>query len=283
VVSKVANADQLRSWDGDDGDHWTENVDHYEAAVRPHYERMREAAAIGPAERALDIGCGCGESTIDAGRSASRGSALGVDLSSRMLVYARERARAIGITNATFEQADAQVHPFDAGVYDIAISRTGGMFFADPVEAYANIGRSLRPGGRLVLLAWQGIERNEWIREIQGALAAGRDMQPPPPNAPGPFSLSDPPTVRRILEAAGFTDVQLEAVNKPFQFGTDADDAFRFMSGSGIAHGMLDNADEATRTKAFNNLRATFAAHDTGQGVVYDSNAWIITARKPLN
>jgi SAM-dependent methyltransferase len=281
MLEMVANADQARSWDGDDGDHWTEYVSHYEAAVQPHYQRMRAVAAIVPRERVLDIGAGCGESTIDAASAASEGSAHGVDLSSRMLEFARERARAAGVQNVTFEQADAQVRQFEAGAYDAAISRTGGMFFGDPVAAYTNIGRALRHGGRLVLMTWQGVEQNEWLREIQIALAAGRQMPPPPADAPGPLSLSDPARVRAILERAGFADIGLEPVAAPFRLGADADDAFNFMSTSGIAHGMLDGADEATRHRAFDGLRATFRAHDTANGVLYQSGAWIITALKP--
>ena len=281
MLKNVANTDQARSWDGGDGDHWTKYASHYEAAVQPHYQRMRDAAAIGRTDRVLDIGCGCGETTLDAARAASDGSAHGVDLSSRMLEYARERARNAGVTNATFEQADAQVHEFSAGAYDIVISRTGGMFFADPIEAYINLARALRSGGRIVLLTWQGIERNEWLREIQSALAADRQMPPPPPNAPGPLSLSDPKTVRDILESAGFIDVGLDPVNERFMFGANADDAYEFMSGGGIVHGMLEGADDALRARALAALRATLTAHDTGNGVLYDSGAWAITARKP--
>ena len=278
VLQDIANAEQARSWDGDDGDHWTENAAQYEAAVAAPYARMREALAIKPADRVLDIGCGTGETTIDAARAAREGSALGVDLSSRMLAYARERARNAGVVNATFEQADAQVHPFEAGVFDLAMSRTGGMFFADPVAAYRNIGRALRPSGRLVLLTWQGIERNEWIREVQTAFAAGRDMQGPPPSGPGPFSLSEPDVVRSVLERAGFRDVELTPVEEPFSFGRNADEAYAFMSTSGLARGMLGEADDATRARALRDLRATFEAHDTGNGVIYRSAAWIISA-----
>jgi SAM-dependent methyltransferase len=281
MLEMVANVDQAQTWDGDDGDHWTEWVSHYEAAVQPHYQRMRTAAAVAPAERVLDIGAGCGKSTIDAARAASDGSAHGVDLSSRMLEFARLRAQAAGVRNVTFEQADAQVRPFDANAYDVAISRTGGMFFGDPVAAYANIGRALRPRGRLVLLTWQGVEQNEWLREIQTALAAGRQMPPPPSDEPGPLSLSDPARVHAVLEDAGFVGVSLDPVSAPFRLGANADDAFEFMSTSGIAHGMLRGADEATRQRALDGLRATFDAHDTGHGVLYQSGAWIITALKP--
>ena len=132
-----------------------------------------------------------------------------------MLGYARRQAVEEGVTNASFEQADAQIHPFPAESFDVAISRTGAMFFGDLIAAFANIGRALVPGGRLVLVAWQPLATNEWIREISGALACGRDLPAPPPDAPGPFSLSDPDQVRSILMAAGFTGFEPSSDSAP--------------------------------------------------------------------
>jgi SAM-dependent methyltransferase len=110
----------------------------------------------------LDIGCGTGQATRDAARAAEPGHALGVDLSARMIELARRLAASQDIGNVSFEQADAQIYPFPAGSFDVAISRTGTMFFGDPAAAFANIGRALRPGGRLVMLVWQGPGPNEW-------------------------------------------------------------------------------------------------------------------------
>jgi hypothetical protein len=153
------------------------------------------------------------------------------------------------------------------------------MFFGDPVVAFANIGRALVPGGRLVLVAWQPLAANEWIREIAGALAAGRDRPAPPPNAPGPFSLADPERVRTVLSSAGFTGVELEAVEAGMWFGTDAADAQRFILG--LVGWMLEGLDEAGRRRALDDLQATVDAHATRDGVVFDSAAWVIRAVRP--
>ena len=136
------------------------------------------------------------------------------------------------IGNVSFEQADAQIHPFPAGSFDVAISRTGTMFFGDPAAAFTNIGRALRPGGRLVMLAWQGPGPNEWVRELSGALAAGRDLPAPPADAPGPFSLADSGRTRTLLASAGFSDIRLDALNGPMWFGSDPDDAHASCSAS---------------------------------------------------
>src|SRR5206468_5554978 len=124
------------------------------------------------------------------------------------------------LTNVLFEQVDAQIHSFDARAFDVAISRTAAMFFGDHVAAFTNIGRALRPGGRLVLVTWQPLSGNEWIREISGALAAGRDLPAPPPDA-GPFALADPARVRALLTSAGFADVELEGASAAMWFGND--------------------------------------------------------------
>src|SRR5664279_864835 len=208
VPVDASNIEQLRAWDGDEGEYWAENAEHFDRSVAAYHERLLEAAAIREGERVLDVGCGTGQTTRDAARAASAGAAFGVDLSSRMLDHARRRAAEELVTNVTFAQADAQIHPFEPGAYDVAISRTAAMFFCDPIAAFTNIGRALRSGGRLVLVTWQPLPGNEWIREISRALAAGRNLPAPQPDV-GPFSLSDPGRVCALLTTAGYTDICL--------------------------------------------------------------------------
>ena len=274
-----SNADQLREWDGEGGAFWAANAERFDASIAVHHGPLMQAAAIRRTDRVLDVGCGAGRVTRDAARAAASGSALGVDLSSKMLEVARQLAAAEGIANAYFEQADAQIHPFAAGTFDVAMSRHGVMFFGDPVAAFANIGRALRPGGRLALLTWQTVGANEWIREIATALAAGRQLPTPPPTAPGPFALADPDRVRAILTDAGFAGVRLEPHPGPMYWGSTAADAERFVLG--VAGWMMQGLDDAGRAKAIGDLRASLAAHETADGVLYDSATWIITARRP--
>ena len=276
-----ANADALRAWDGADGAYWAEHEVTFDVSVARYQRRFFDAAAIATGDRVLDIGCGNGETTRDAARlAAPEGSALGVDLSSRMIEQARRRAVEQGIGNARFEQADAQIYPFERQVYDVAISRTGAMFFGDPVAAFTNVARALRPGGRLALLVWQTLPQNEWVSEFRQALAAGRSLPTPPPDAPGPFSFADPDRVRTILSAAGFTDVTFEGANELMYFGDDADDAYHFVRGLGFTEFMLRDLDDDARTRALAALRGTIAAHETGDGVLYPSATWIIGARR---
>jgi SAM-dependent methyltransferase len=274
----ASNATQLDNWDGDAGAFWAAHADRFDEGVAAYRDRFLGAAAIDETATVLDVGCGSGRTTLDAARCATAGSVLGVDLSSRMLDLARGRAAREQVANATFQQADAQVHPFPDGAFDVVVSRHGAMFFGDPIAAFTNLARALRPGGRLVLLTWQPFERNEWLSAFFTALAAGREVPVPPSDAPSPFALSDPDRVRSLLSAAGFSDVHLEGLNAPMYFGSDPDDAFRFVSGQHA--GMVRELDPHTKALAFDELRASLAGHHTERGVFYDSAAWLIEARQ---
>ena len=274
----IENVEMAKAWE-EEGVGWTRDADRYDAAGARHWKRFLDAGLITTTDRVLDVGCGTGQSSRDAARLASSGSVHGVDLSTQMVDDARRRSADEGLTNVTFEFADAQVHPFDEGAYDVAISRYGAMFFADAPAAFANIGRALKPGGRLGLLVWQELAENKWLQAYRGALAAGRDLPAPPNGAPGPFALADPDGVRTLLTDAGFTDVAFESVEEPMYFGVDADDAWAFVSGQGVVRGLTQDLDEATKAEALAALKQVLADHATDDGVLLDAASWIITAR----
>lgn len=276
---EIANTEMAAAWNGTDGDHWAENDDTYNAQIRRHKAHLLEAAAINPDDTVLDIGCGAGETTRNAARLATTGSALGIDLSRRQLARARDRAREEGVANVTFEEADAQVHPFPAASRSLAMSSFGVMFFADPVAAFTNIGRTLTPGGRLAMIVWRPFDENEWISEFRHALAAGRDLPSPAPNAPGMAGLADPDHVRAVLGAAGFGAIDLAPFDEPVELGDDPRAALHFVLGTGFAQAFLADVDDDTRQRAIDNLRATIAAHDTGRGIMFGSAGWLINAR----
>jgi ubiquinone/menaquinone biosynthesis C-methylase UbiE len=174
-----SNVEQLRSWDRDGGEYWASHAEYFDRGVAGYHRHFLDAAAIEASEQVLDIGCGTGQTTRDAARRASSGTALGVDLSARMIEVARREAEREAIANARFVQADVQIHPFTDHAFDVAISRHGSMFFGQPVAAFSNIARAIRPGGRLVLLTWQPLLRNEWFVAFTTALAARRDLPSP--------------------------------------------------------------------------------------------------------
>jgi SAM-dependent methyltransferase len=247
----------------------------YDAELRRHNEALRRACAIQVDEHVLDIGCGAGQTTRQAARAARAGTALGVDVSAAAIERARGLARVEGLHNVTFEHADAQVHRFPHEGFDLAISRFGTMFFDDPGAAFANIGQALRPGGRLVMMVWQAHDRNEWDVAIGGALG---DPSAVASGGPNPFSLADPPTVRRILETAGFADVTFADVREPVYYGPDVATALDWIRGFTCTSETLKRLDPVAATRAIQRLRETLAAHTTADGVRFDSRAWIVTA-----
>ena len=275
----TTNAEQIALWNGPGGERRARQPHLIDAQVRLHNERLRAAAAITATDQVLDVGCGTGQTTRQAARAAARGTALGVDLSEIMLAVARRLSAEDGLGNVAFERADAQVHPFGPGRFDIAISRFGVMFFDDLVAAFGNIGRALRPGGRLVLLTWQAREQNEWALLFRHALTGRPEM--PRLGATGhPFTLADPATVKEILGAAGFTGVSLTGVHQPVFYGPDADVACDLVRSLPASDEILAGMDGAAQARALGRLRGALAAHQTSEGVTLDARTWIITARR---
>ena len=275
------NLGQAAAWDGEEGDEWTENADRYDAASRSYDPHLIAGACLTGTDRILDVGCGTGISTRDAARAAVAGTVTGVDLSARMIAEARRRSTAEGLANARFTVGDAQVYPFGHAAFDVVISRFGAMFFGDPVAGFTNLARALRGGGRLALLSWQELARNDWVLALRETLAAGRSLPEPPPGTPGPFGLADPDGIRRVLTAAGFTDVELAEIREPMYLGADGDDAFSFVTGLGLARVLLGGLDNTTRQGALEALHDLLSAHATANGVLLDAAGWLVTAHRP--
>lgn len=265
------NRAQEDAWNGSEGDYWAAHAERFDRAISRYMSAFDTAADVQADSRVLDIGCGTGQTTRHAARAAPQGSALGVDLSSSMVEVARLLAEREGLTNVVFERADAQVHPF-GGTFDLAISRTGAMFFDDPAAAFSNIRRAIRPGGRLTLLTWQRAKRNPWFATFVRALTGSE----PPELGPAPFSLSQPDHVRTLLESAGFDNVEIDLLEEPMHYGADAADAHQFVIG--LLGWMLDGRSENERQRASHNLRTALAEHEGADGVEIASAALLIAA-----
>src|SRR5690348_8282574 len=272
-----ANQAQFEIWDGRDGAYWAANAERFERSLAEYDDALFAAAAIKPADRVLDVGCGTGGTSRMAAAKAPAGTVLGVDLSSAMLAVARRRAAAEGLANVTFTQADAQVHPFAVAAFDVALSRTTAMFFGDPQAAFANIGRALVPGGRLVLLVWQGLDQQEWLLEVRAALAVGRDLPVPPAGVPGPFAFADPDRIRAVLREAGYAAVTVDSLHRPIDFGPEPG-AYEWITGQ--TGWMLDGLDDERRAQGSQRLRSAVDAHRTAQGVRFGSATWLVTGTR---
>lgn len=278
--SDGVNVAQTAFWDGDSGRFWAEHADRFDAMLAPYTGALLDAAEIGIDDRVLDVGCGFGPTTLQAARRATGGSVLGVDLSGPMLADARRRAAAEGLANVEFRQADAQTHPFPDDAYDVVLSRFGVMFFDDPQAAFANLRRALRPGGRLALVCWQSLARNENRQVERDAFAAHLSLPPPRTSGPGALSLADPDHVRSLLCGSGFEQVALDDVRRPLYFGRDADDAASFMCAVPTTQEQLDDAGSEIAERIVSDLRGALGARESSDGVLLGSAAWVVSARR---
>ena len=254
-----------------------------EAGFAPFGKAMFDAARLQPGERVLDVGCGFGTTTIEAADCvAPSGRVLGVDISAAMLEPARQPVAAAGTGNIELLEADAQVHPFEAGAFDVVISRFGLMFFEDPDVAFANLARALRPGGRLVFVCWPDPMKSEWVAVALGVAVAqvGRPPDLGPPGAPGTFAFADGDRLTRLLDGAGFRDVGLEAVIRPLCIGRDVDDAAGYIMSMPESHQLFAGEPDGVVAAALDALRAAFAPYAGPHGVVMNGTAWLASARR---
>lgn len=253
-------------------------LDFYDAELRAHHEHLRAAYRIERGDEVLDIGCGTGLTTREAGRATAPGRVVGVDVSERMLARARALTAAEPFENVSYVLGDAQHYDFDPERFDVALSRFGMMFFSEPVAAFTNIASALRPGARLVALVWQPRERNEWALAIAAAFGTTPDLPPPTADA---FSLGDAAATTEMLERAGFEAVRLKDVDEPVFYGQDIEAALDTVCAFGGPKSALAAMSRGDALRAIARMRETLKAHyDDDQGVVFASRSWLITCRR---
>ena len=280
-MTRRPNLEQFEAWNGESGARWVANADTRDAVLAPIASALNHTAGFTAGEQVLDIGCGCGATTLAAARAVGpTGVAHGVDLSEPMLQIARQRAAAAGSTNVSFEQADAQAAGL-GGPYDVAISRFGTMFFADPVAAFTNIAAHLVPGGRLCVATWQPLAANEWL-VVPGValLEFGTMPDGGAPGAPGMFAQAEPTRVTTTLAGAGFVQVDVVPRTVALTFGT-VDDAVSYLGDSGPGRAVLETIPADRHEDALAAVRRSLLPHHRpGVGVVLDAGVWLVTATK---
>lgn len=274
----IVNTHHAEAWNGWEGDLWAQNPDRYDRMMGGVNDSLLAAAAIGSSERALDVGCGTGQTTLLAARRAANGRVTGIDLSAAMLARARAAAAAQGLTHVEFIQGDAQVHPLPSGGYDVAISRSGVSLFADTVAAFANLARALRPGGRL---AFTGPGPPNPGSDFARATAAVRPLLlQPSPTQQGMGSLTDPGRIRAVLAAAGFVEVTTTPVDCVVLLGRDAADAAEFLFATGPFRYNLDGVDGEVVARVRADVERALRAHVTQEGVRLHRVDWLVTATR---
>jgi SAM-dependent methyltransferase len=258
------------------------DADRLEAINGPFGAAMLDTARLRPGERVVDVGCGTGTTTIEAARRVvPGGSAVGVDISAPLIDAARTRAGDAGVEAVEFVEADAQRLPFPEGGFDAVVSRFGIMFFDDPDAAFANLGRAVRPGGRLVVVCPNDPLQTEWVA-IAFAAAAPHVGLPDlgPFGSPGPFAFADGDRLRGALQAGGFIDITLEAITRPVRIGDDVDDVTAFITSLPEARQVFDGKPGDKVAAAVEALRDGFAPHARPDGVVVNQTAWLAAARR---
>jgi SAM-dependent methyltransferase len=210
-MSETPNAAQQEYWNTVAGPRWVGFGGAVESRVREANDLLLARAAPQPGESVLEIGCGTGATTVPlAAAVGERGHVLGVDIAEPMLAVARRRVAESGLANISLLLADAQVHRFEPGRFDLIISRFGVMFFADPAAAFRNLCAAARPGGRLCFACWAPLAENpQWLVAYDIALRRLGPPAPKDPRAPGPLAFSDPDYVQGFLAAAGFADIEI--------------------------------------------------------------------------
>jgi SAM-dependent methyltransferase len=276
-MTEPANAQQITYWNEQAGPTWAALQPALDRQLAPLGRRAMAELDLGPGRRVLDVGCGSGETTLALADTGAE--AVGADISRPMLEVARGRIG--GRANIAFLEADAQTYAFQPASFDAVFSRFGVMFFADPEAAFTNLRRALKPGGRLVFVCWRAPAENP-IMTLPMAAAAPHlppPAPPPPPGSPGPFAFADPDRVRRILGAAGFSDIVLTPHNEKIGGGDLATTLGLSMKVGPLGALLRDNP--SSRDAAIASVRAALAAHEGPEGVKLDSATWIVTARAP--
>jgi SAM-dependent methyltransferase len=246
----TANAAMRRYWNEVAGPRWVQRAEIQEARNIEVADLVLREAQPRPGEQVLDVGCGPGATAIPlAAAVGPTGQVTGVDISEPMLGLLRQRIAERGIANLTPLLADAQIHAFAPASFDLITSRFGVMFFADPFAAFRNLCVALKPGGRLCMAVWSGIDQNlHWKIPFEIAVRLVGPPKPQPPHAPGPMALRDPDYLRRILSDAGFVELSIE----PWPFhviGRSVAQEAEIAGTLGPSGRLLDekDADDATR------------------------------------
>ncbi len=278
------NKNQKDFWSGKGGDIWVERQNAMDTMLSPLGEAALNKLNFNEEENVLDIGCGCGHTTLNiAKRIGPSGNVTGLDISEPMLKRAKESAVEMSITNTSFKCIDVQTEDLGDQIYSTAFSRFGVMFFEDSVAAFKNINKSLISGGYLSFVCWQSPAVNPWqslfIQEVKKFL----DLPSPPPRSPGPFAFMESEYVSSILEESKFQDIRIEgheAEVNMFSGRSLSDSVKDYISINPVVTQMLKESSENQIAEIINSGIEAFSPYYSEKGLIFPSATWLVTARK---
>jgi len=284
-VNPATNAAQAQRWNGASGQYWIEHRERHLAEHQNLTPHLFRSAAIVGGEQVLDVGCGCGDTTIMAARAAGgpprkrpsrAGSAVGLDLSAPMLAVARRLATRAGVANVWFVRGDAQACPFRRATFDIVISNFGVMFFDDPRAAFAGLATATRPHGRLAFLCWQNDTQNEVFAIPLRAFGAYTRL--PRPSAGDLFV--DPRQIIELLSGSGWRDIGIGSVNEPAWIGSDVKDVMSYTCGMPAIRTLVASLDPVLTARVLTAIEEQYDALQRPDGIWVHAAAWLVTARR---
>ncbi|HLZ06413.1 MAG TPA: methyltransferase domain-containing protein [Bradyrhizobium sp.] len=275
------NTDQIAYWNGPNGQRWTDRQAEQDVLLAPVSKALFDRAAARVGERIIDVGCGCGSTSLAlVGQVAPSGFVLGIDISGPMLARARERAPKGA--SVDFVQADATDYPFDPESFDVLVSRFGVMFFAEPAVSFANLRRALRPSGRLAFACWREPKENPWMMApLQAIYQHVPKLPPVGPEDPGPFAFASEERVNRILAGAGYKAIAMEpvALSLDIAVGRGLDAAVKAAMQIGPGSRALEGHPPETRAAAAKSVKEMLTPYVRGESVALPGSIWIVTAR----
>lgn len=269
------NTAQAELWNGRMGTAWVSVEETIDSLLEPLTRHLIDAAAPAPGKRILDIGCGCGTTSLTLAHEGAH--VWGVDISTPMIDQANSKVDAVDGVKFSVADAATQTYMPDQ---DVIFSRFGVMFFADPIAAFRNIRLALKPKGKLVFLCWQSPPDNPWISVPGAAVAPFQpdDLPVPEPRAPGPFAFADKNYCRQMLIDAGFSNVKIQPVKENLYLGDTLDEAMVFQSRVGPLSALLETVDEATAKQASDAVKQALAPFLSDTGLMMPAATWLVTA-----
>lgn len=277
------NIKQRQFWSGAGGDVWVNKQREMDIMLNPLGDRVIERLDLKSDAKIIDIGCGCGATTLEIAKKITQGEILGVDISEPMLDKAAETAREMSLSNISFEVKDVQVDVMPQNYFDVAFSRFGVMFFEDPFEAFKNIHSSLKEDGLLSFVCWQNASLNPWQSLSIQVIKEFLDLPAPAPKSPGPFAFEDKTYLEEILRESGFKGLEiLDNQEDIVMFsGKSIREACEdYLTINPVVTEMLKNSKPELTEEILEALVIKFSTFHQNDGLLFPSATWIVTAKK---
>ena len=277
------NSKQKEFWSGKGGDYWVVKQNEMDIMLNPLGEKALAKLNLKADSNVLDVGCGCGATTLEIAKKVSNGIVTGLDISVPMLDQAKSQSSIQGISNVDFRVFDVQVDQLDNEEYDNVYSRFGVMFFENPYEAFKNIYASLKNGGKMSFVCWQNPALNPWQSLSLQVIKEYLDMPSPPPRSPGPFAFQEKDYVQDILEQSGFSKIDFDDNQEEitmFSGKTLQDASEDYLAINPVVTEMLKDSPDNLKIEIVESLKEAFAEFYMGNGLLFPSATWIVTAEK---